>query len=292
MLSDDEILKLWRSPTFEGSYSGIKKFQLLLHTNMNEDVSEYRLYKILKKDPIFIIHQRSPKEINRRKYDIKFYGELVQIDIAYMYEFEGFKYFLLLIDCFSFKILTKALKSKDSQTMAYELNEMFEKFKAPIFEIESDQGTEFKGPCLKLFKEKHILYKLKQGKNKANFAELGILLIKKRLYMMLRGTLNQNWVELLPKITKDFNNTPLKSLGFEKPNSIKSDLDSIRVQSAQKLNHINTYSEPTYVIQRLNNENYEKTPKALQKNDYVYLNFLEKQFDKSFDTKVKILISK
>ena len=34
-ISDAELLKLWRSPTFEGSYRGIKTFQVLLKTNLN-----------------------------------------------------------------------------------------------------------------------------------------------------------------------------------------------------------------------------------------------------------------
>ena len=34
-ITDKEILQLWRSPTFEGSYRGIRTFQVLLKTNLN-----------------------------------------------------------------------------------------------------------------------------------------------------------------------------------------------------------------------------------------------------------------
>ena len=77
-ISDEKILELWRSPNFEGSYRGIKTFQVLLKTNLNINVSEKRLYKILRTDPIFLIHQKPQRNFERRHYDVKNYGELVQ----------------------------------------------------------------------------------------------------------------------------------------------------------------------------------------------------------------------
>jgi hypothetical protein len=79
---------------------------------------------VIKNDPIFIIHQRPQRKIERRSYDVNNYGELVQADIAYMFNYDNYKYFLLLIDCFSSKIFTVPLKSRDSQTVA----KAFEKF--------------------------------------------------------------------------------------------------------------------------------------------------------------------
>lgn len=290
MLSDTEILKLWRSPTFEGSYSGIKTFQIFLHLNLNEDISENRLYKILKDDPIFLIHQKSPKIIERRKYDLRFYGELVQIDIAYMFPFEDYKYFLLLIDCFSSKIFTAPLKQKDSKSVSIALENLIKEFKSQIYEIQSDQGTEFKGATKEIFKKHKILFKIKQGRNKANFAENGILIVKRRLYKLLRGTLSQDWIKNLAKVTVDYNNTPLKHLGYLTPNSITSEFDSINVQNSKEKYNQTIYTEPSYKNQRKNQLNYNLNPKNLKEGDFVYINFPEKQFDKSFDTQVNIIL--
>ena len=65
-ISDKEILKFWRSPLFTGSYSGIKTFQRCLKLEKDIEVSERRLYSVLKTDPIFIIHQKKHKELDRR----------------------------------------------------------------------------------------------------------------------------------------------------------------------------------------------------------------------------------
>ena len=286
-ISDKKILELWRDPNFSGSYRGVKTFQTLLKTDLNIDVSENHLYKVIKNDPIFIIHQRPRRKIIRRPYDLNNYGELVQADIAYMFNFENYLYFLLLIDCFSSKIFAVPLKSKDSNTVAKAFIIIFQQFNATIYEIQTDRGKEFLGPCKKLFQEKEILIKTKLGKNKANYAENGILLVKRRLYKLLRGTLNQDWVSALPQTVEALNNTPLKKLGGLTPNSIHSEIDSVKVSQAKQTNHILSYSEPNFHTQRQNQADYEKQTKLFQINDYVYLDFDEKIFDKSFNVSVR-----
>ena len=285
-ISDNDLLDLWRSPTFEGSYRGIKTFQVLLKTNLNLDISQRRLYRILKSDPIFLIHQKPHRNFERRHYDLNNYGELVQADIAYMFEFNGFRYFLLVVDCFSSKVFTLPLANKDSKSVANAFGIIFEQFGAKIYEIQTDRGKEFFGPCKVLFQQKQILYRTKLGKNKANFAEHSILIVKRKLYMLLRGILSQDWIKFLPQVTESLNNTPLQKLGWLKPNSIKSEIDSVKVKIAQKEHNINVYEEPNFHTQRENQQTYELNSKNLQLNDYVYLNFEEKIFDKSFNVSV------
>ena len=56
-ISDEELLRLWRDPNFSGSYRGAKTVQVLLKTDLGIDVSQHRLYRVFKNDPIFLIHQ-------------------------------------------------------------------------------------------------------------------------------------------------------------------------------------------------------------------------------------------
>ena len=178
-ITDKKILELWRSPSFSGSYRGIKTFQLLLYTDLHIDVSESYLYRVLKTDPIFLMHTRPKRKIHRRKYDLRFYGELCQADIAQMFEYNDYKYFLLLIDCFSSKIFVKCLKNKDSETVSNAFSEIFDNFGAEIHVLETDQGKEFLGKSKVLFKKKKNFFKQKFGRNKSNYAENGIYIIKK-----------------------------------------------------------------------------------------------------------------
>ena len=288
MVSEQEILQLWRDPNFSGSYRGIKTFQILLKTDKNIDISEKELYKILKKDSIFLIHQKPARNFDRRHYDIRFYGETVQADIAYMFPYNKFLYFLLVVDCFSLKIFVRPLTSKSSASVGNAFKEIFDEFNAPIHVLETDRGTEFIG-CKKLFKENQIYFKTKFGRNKAGIAEWAIFIVKKRLYMLLRGILNQNWVEYISKVVKDYNHTPLQKLGFLAPETIHSELDSVRVSEARKKYKVEVYHEPDYKTQIENQKVYEKNQSNLQFGTYVYLSSNEELFSKSYDVKVSLV---
>ncbi len=137
-----------------------------------------------------------------------------------------------------------------------------------------------------IFKKKKIFYKQKFGKNKANYAENAIYIVKKKLYMLLRGTLSHDWVSSITKVVKSYNNTPNKKLGWLKPNTINSVIDSVQVEEAQKQHNIDVYREPNFKEQILNQEQYEKDSKSLQVGQYVYLDFDQKLFSKSFDVQV------
>ena len=56
-ISDEKLLQLWRDPNFSGSYRGAKTFQILLKTDLGNDVSQKLLYHVFKTEPIFLIHQ-------------------------------------------------------------------------------------------------------------------------------------------------------------------------------------------------------------------------------------------
>jgi hypothetical protein len=211
----------------------------------------------------------------------------VQADLAQMFKYDNFQYFLLVIDCFSSRIFVEPLKNKTSESVAKALQKIFKKFNTPIQEIQSDRGKEFLGqPCKTLFKDLKIVYRPKFGKNKANFAENAIGRVKRKLYMFLRTNLSKNWVSNIQKIVDGFNNTPAKKLGWLKPNEITSPLDTIRVKEAREKYHIKVYTEPSFEDQ-LKNQKAFLSSNDLKVKDFVYLNFEEKLFDKSFDTKVK-----
>ena len=135
----------------------------------------------------------------------------------------------------------------------------------------------------KFLKENKTFLSLKYGKNKASFVEYGILLVKKKLYLMLRSQLSHKWVHFLSNVVNSLNNTPLKRLGWLTPNSIHNEADSVFVKQAQAKNNVLPPKAPTY-LEMQSSEKYYKGD--LNVNDYVYLDFNEKLFDKSFDVSV------
>ncbi|MBM3939083.1 MAG: transposase family protein, partial [Sphingomonadales bacterium] len=210
-ISDNEILNLWRDIDFPASFRGVKTFQAVLKTDRNIDVPEKRLKEVLRQDPIFLIHQIKPQTFDRRKYVTHNYGELVQADLAYMFPDSDTKekYFVLVIDVYSSKIFVEIVKSKESKDVAGALLKIFKEFKAPIYEIQTDSGQEFKGKaCQDLFKKFKVLFRTKRPPNKANFAEAAIFRVKRKLYMYLRSSLKQNWASYIQGVVQGLNLIP------------------------------------------------------------------------------------
>jgi len=258
-LSDEEILKLWHDPSFAGSFRGVRNFQALLKTDLNQNVSENRLLKVLKTDSLFLIHQKPIRHFERRHYDVSFYGQLVQIDLAFMFSDENTKdkSFLLLIDAYSFKIFAEPLANKGSESVLKAIKLIFEKFHHEIYEVQCDQGKEFVNKTVKaFFKSKKVFVSLKYGKNKASLAEFGILLVKRKLYMLLRSQLSHEWVKYLNIVVESLNNTPLKRLGGLTSNQIHNEASTAFVNKALSKLKRPKGEYPSYKIRQENQKNY------------------------------------
>jgi len=287
MISDEEILNLWKDPNFEGSFRGLKTFQSVLKLNLNIDVSTKHLHKIFSEEPIYLIHQKRQKII-RRHYYLHHYGEVVQMDLAQMYPYDGYKYFLLVIDCYSSKLFVEPLKREDTDTVTQALKKIFKTFGAQIYKLESDRGTEFVSSQAKgLYKHFKIYYKSKFGRNKASFAERYIYIVKRKLYMLLRSQLSENWVKFIKVVVEGFNNTPIKKLGYLKPNEIKSERDSVQID----INNSSKASSylPSFTIQQTNQKLYEDNKNLLQPGDFCYKFYDEKLFDKKYNISVRMI---
>lgn len=136
-VSDEKIRLLWHDKKI--GYRGIKTFQVLLKTNYNIDVSQQRLYRILKEDPLYLIHLPSKKTFERRAYDVKYLGELLQMDLGELFAYNSYKFFLIVTDCFSSRVWTRNLKTKHAAVVCEALKNIIEEVHFNIQEIESDR---------------------------------------------------------------------------------------------------------------------------------------------------------
>lgn len=282
----EDILNLWHDNTWKGSFTGIRTFQTLLKTDKNIDISEAKLYNILKQDSLYLKHLKPQRKLKRRSYNLNYYGELVQADLAYMFNTNGYQYFLVVIDCFSLKVFCEPLKTKTSDEVLKAFLKTLKKFKfKQINKIEVDQGQEFSK--VKQYCEKnHIIFKLKFGSNKASFAEWIISILKRRLYKILRDKLSHNWISVLQIVSEQFNDTPQKKIGFLKPKDINSIFDSVLVSESKLENNVKVENYTPYKVQNENQTQYESQKQKLQENSYVYLDFKQSFFGKSFDIQV------
>jgi hypothetical protein len=130
---------------------------------------------------------------------------------------------------------------------------------------------------------------LKYGKNKSALAEFGILLTKKKIFLMEKTLHTNDWPSLLPKAVFQLNSRPLKRLNGLSPNDLLSQWDDYKVQQAAstyaKTNPnqtANSQLNPDLNQQLANQKAYESNPKEFQVNSYVYVDYKPKSFAKSF----------
>lgn len=203
-----------------------------------------------------------------------------------MYPKNDFKYFLTVIDVFSRKIFVEILKDKSAASTKKAFIKIFDEIPTEITKLECDAGTEFTG-LTSFFKERHIYFHIKTGKNKANFAEHAIFLIKRRLYTTLRAQVSDNWPKYLPLVVASFNKTHLKILGNLAPEDIKSEFDDPMVRESQEKSGVNVYKEPSWEEQNSNQEEYLKSTKNIFKpGAFCYVDKKIELFDKSFFSQV------
>lgn len=95
------------------------------------------------------------------------------MDIAVLFKTkDNYQYFLLLVDVLSSKVFTEPLKSRKTAEVLNALKKIVAKFKAKIYEIQSDQEPAFVSKEFKAyFKDNHIVFKTKFGKNKASIGK-------------------------------------------------------------------------------------------------------------------------
>jgi len=110
-----------------------------------------------------------------------------------------------------------------------------------------------------------------------------IYIVKRKLFMILRSELSEDWPKYIKLVVEGLNNTPLKKLGYLKPIEILNEKTSVDVQVNKKIHNIPTYRQPDFESQVKNVEEYKG---ELQIGDYCYKFYDEKLFDKKYNISV------
>jgi hypothetical protein len=86
------------------------------------------------------------------------------------------------------------------------------------------------------------------------------------------------------------NKRPLKRNGNVSPGSINSIYDDVKIREARKTQNVIEPEELNYHDQNKLQAKYEKMKNKFQVNDFVYLDYKEDTFAKSFNPKISIFI--
>lgn len=138
----------------------------------------------------------------------------------YSRENKGFKYIMLLINCFTKFIFAKPLKTKTAIEVATTLEPILKKHK--MCNLQTDQGKEFFNFRFKRLMEKYgINHYSTYSDKKASISERAIRTVKGKMWRIFTEKGNYEWLSILPQVIKQYNNSVLRTIGM-RPNEVSA----------------------------------------------------------------------
>ena len=204
----EKLNELYTDPDFPSAYSG--NFQ-----------------KFLREKESLSRHRRRIKKFKRRKVKVNGPFTLIQADTIFYRNYArqngGYKYILVVIDCFSRKNWCRPLRTTTADESAKNLDDIIQSMPYKPSQFASDQGNEFNSKHPSIFKtliDKYgmLMFTLK-GPHKASIVERFIRTLKSRIERYFTENNTVRWIEILPKLSKALNNSFNRSIGMA-PNQV------------------------------------------------------------------------
>lgn len=171
------------------------------------------------------LHRPARKNFPRRHVIIKGLDDLWQSDLAefgsYARYNKGYRYILVVIDCFSKYLWTRPLKTKAAGDVRDAMREILSEGRVPS-NLQTDAGREYYNKMFENLMAKHgINHYSTYSTKKASIAERVIRTLKGKLYkeFSLRG--EYKWIDKLPEITASYNKTKHGTTGM-RPQDIRT----------------------------------------------------------------------
>ena len=257
-----------------------------------------KLLKLLKADGITDITKKEIQEQLSTKQEVQQFKETkkskqklghitavgpqlqVQLDIYYMQKYykqnKGYKYILACIDIFTRKLYCNAIKSKETDEVIGGLETIFKTLGYPFIITSDSDSTFLSDECQTYFEKHHINHTTVPV---GDHHSLGII---DRVARTLKTILNKrfiifkttNWIDVLPTIVEQYNNTPHVAIDDIKPNdaNIPENVSKIVDINNEKRDEITTFEnefEPNDKV-RIKLEGFNKKTEG-QYSDEVYI---------------------
>lgn len=187
------------------------------------------------------LHRPARINFRRRHVILKGIDDLFQIDlvemIPYARENKGYRYILVVINAFSKFVWALPVKRKTGEEVASALESILQQSKFKPKHIQSDLGKEFYNKHVQQLLEKYGInhYSVYSSK-KASIVERVNRTLKSKMWKQFSLQGSYKWLNLLPLIVKEYNNTIHRTTGM-KPSQI--DRNNEKALLASVYNNLN-----------------------------------------------------
>lgn len=211
------------------------------------------------------IHKPARINFKRRKVIVKSLLDLMQADLVDMREYEkenqGYKYILVVINCFSKYVWTFPLKSKTAKEVAENLENVF-KIQTPMH-LCTDSGGEFTGKEVQaLMKKYNVAHYVVYSEKKASIVERVNRTLKGMMWKEFNMQGTYKWLDLIKNVVNAYNNRKHRTIGM-KPAEVKKKHEKLLLKTV--FNRIKMTTTPKYQV-----------------GDYVRISKFRGAFDKQY----------
>lgn len=194
------------------------------------------------------IHKPARINFKRRKVILKSLYDLMQADLVDMKEYEkengGYKYILVIINCFSKYVWTFPLKTKTAKEVAQSLEKVF-KVQKPIH-LCTDSGGEFLGKDVQnLVKKYNVIHYIVYSEKKASIVERVNRTLKNMMWKEFSLQGSYKWVNILNTIVNTYNNKKHTTTGL-KPTEVSKKHEQFLLKTVY--NNIKMTSKPKFNV--------------------------------------------
>ena len=210
-MAELDLERKYNSPSFPGAFSGADRFYRGQKVGTRRQVN-----KFLQSQDAYTLHHPARRRIQRNRVVVGGVGHLWDTDLLSFQNLaednDGYKYVITAVDVLSKFAYCEKLKTKQAAEVAKAFRKILERATEDgrrSFKIRSDSGGEYtSGQWKKLMREFGVdHYVTYNTEIKANYAEIFQKTLKKMIYRALTAKKSRRWIDLLPQILENYNNS-------------------------------------------------------------------------------------
>lgn len=180
----------------------------------------------IKKEVVDELHKPARKNFKRRRVIIKGLHDLFQADLVEMIPYsknnKGYRYILVVINAFSKFVWAYPVKRKTGKAVADVMNKVLSSLKIPPKNLQTDMGKEFYNREFQtLMKKFNINHYSSYSNLKSSIVERCNRTLKNMMWKQFSFQGTYKWLDLLPKIVKQYNSKKHSTTGF-KPEDVNT----------------------------------------------------------------------
>ena len=205
----EKIIKLYKNPSFPGSYSGLDTFLKTLKDNGIKH-NKNKVKKLLLQNETYTLHRPKRKKFERNQVIVSGIDDTWQADLVDVSSLsnknDNFKFILTCLDVFSKYAWAVPLKNKEGKTITDAFKTIFTN-RIPQ-RIQTDLGSEFYNRNFKaLIKKYDIKLYSTQSEMKACIVERFNRTLKERMWRYFTESNNYRYIDVLDNLINSYNNT-------------------------------------------------------------------------------------